>query len=551
MTEPTPPDMANSYTSRSISVTLPNSNESNGIDKLLRLELQAPSLAAKFLSEGVSSFVETADVTLKFVLLPATDLRKNTTVIFQGDGTSNESVEIDGEKVSVAARGRKVVAIVAQAKWSFADSSEKLRENFEKVKAIASNVLTASLFVQNPSFALGVEKMSVPVGYKVSINKSSAQHSFRKGGRVFHLERWKDKVECVFFDTNLMDWSTHGCRIIAKGFTQQSCTCNHTSAFAVMLSLYKVDLSPALIIFTNALEGISVLALLVTLLAFITLKSYISNELFLTHFSITLSLLLLHFSFMLGSLAVTAQNASACKFAAVFSHLWLITSAAWTLIESILLYRKTRNTSLSFNPFLHLKKILFAGWVIPVIYVSLCGTVGFLTNRYMDKADTLVDSSGVETEGKGQFAYDRCWLSTESLMILTVVIPLTVIYTTNAIIMVCVLRKARIMSKEAQKRERLSLTIDAKGGSGRHSDFITTCKATLILLPLLGVPWLIGLFVNIPGASSYFVAVHSTLNGLQGAFVAIVFCIIHRNLRKTVKRKLFSSLNDRQFAWKY
>lgn len=72
--------------------------------------------------------------------------------------------------------------------------------------------------------------------------------------------------------------------------------------------------------------------------------------------------------------------------------------------------------------------------------------------------------------------------------------------------------------------------------------FRHTAKGILILFPILGVPWLIGFLANIQISSMniIFQYVHVSLNGLQGVFIFVLYCIVSKEARSTLYRVINS-----------
>ncbi|XP_071941258.1 adhesion G-protein coupled receptor D1-like [Antedon mediterranea] len=129
----------------------------------------------------------------------------------------------------------------------------------------------------------------------------------------------------------------------------------------------------------------------------------------------------------------------------------------------------------------------------------------------------------------GDYNVDNlCWLSQETGMIWTFVAPVTVIVLINTGIMYVVVntiykRSGQMVGKSVKEKNTFKQLRKAARGA-------------VMLLPLMGTTWLIGPFA-IGSAGIPVDYLFNFLNGCQGIFIFIIYCVLENEIRDCFKKR--------------
>jgi hypothetical protein len=185
----------------------------------------------------------------------------------------------------------------------------------------------------------------------------------------------------------------------------------------------------------------------------------------------------------------------ACTIVAAILHYLFLSVFFWMLSEGVMLYL------MLVVVFSKLAKrwwfFFLLGWVPAIFPVAI--TVGITHDTYVNET---------------QF----CWLSSSNHVIWSFVVPMIIIVIINTIFLVMVIFNI-VKNRKNRPAKKLK-------GEKRVDLVITTIKASVILLPLLGVTWIIGLFA-INENTTVFAWLFVLCNAFQG--VAIFFFHVIRN----------------------
>ncbi|XP_064390034.1 adhesion G protein-coupled receptor L3-like [Halichondria panicea] len=316
-------------------------------------------------------------------------------------------------------------------------------------------------------------------------------------------------------------WETDGVAMMSQEWSADNktltitCNATHLTSFAVL-----VDLSGTLDAGNNdtgvsvtellALQivsyigcAISLICLLATIIFFVVMGSELFRKVhYFIHLNLSISLFLGYLMFVAG-IETARANHGACVFVAVWLHYFFLASFSWMLCEGIMLYL------MLVVVFSKLSEkwwfFLLVGYGLPVIPVVI--TVAVSTAGY-----------GVYTEG----ILNYCWLPTSNGVIWGFVGPMLAIIMVNlvflVIALVTVFRAARGSVKRGRtitgkRRESESMDI-----SERKTLFVKLLTSTLVLLPLLGVTWILGIF-TVNDNTTLFAWLFTIINSLQGLFI--------------------------------
>ena len=418
-----------------------------------------------------------------------------------------------------------------------------------------SSVLSLSVFVNETNSRIAKKSVSIKTVNDLKVTNDLYLQVERKSGRVIPLKAALSHT-CSFLNLeNGLDWSVEGCGLIHADDQAVTCGCNHTTSFGVILSMRTINIPSSISTVLTILESISILALVLTLVLLLWLKKSIRNDRTFVQINLSLSLLLLHLFFLLGGTDSVKAIPRSCKAFAVLSHFFSLSSAFWMLNEGIVLYVKISKQALSFSMKNILPVLVLIAWGMPIIIVIISAAIGFSSDTYLDE------------QPFGESMYYNCWLSVESKMILAVVIPLAVVFCVTTLIITkvafCIVKMSQNMRKmkPSVKKNQLSITDGEKEMTEikrkkkrtqtptvritpKHAS--DAVRAVLLLLPVLGIPWILSFLVNIENAEEVFIIIHGIINGLQGVFILFIYCVKNSQFRRSFKHKLsqYSSGNS-------
>uniref|UniRef100_F7AWP1 Adhesion G protein-coupled receptor D2 n=1 Tax=Ornithorhynchus anatinus TaxID=9258 RepID=F7AWP1_ORNAN len=283
-------------------------------------------------------------------------------------------------------------------------------------------------------------------------------------------------------------WSSVGCSVEVAHQDSTSCSCNHSTNFAVLLQVYEVQRSleeeSMLKTLTFIGCGVSFCALIITFVLFLAV-GVPKSERTTVHKNLIFALAVAEALLMFSEWAKT--NKVACFTVTALLHLFFLAAFAWMLVEGLLLWSKVVAVNMSED-----RRMVFyymTGWGLPVIIVGITLAISF--NEYV--ADTY------------------CWLNVQTDIIWAFVGPVLFVLMVNAFILIRVVvitvssarRRSRMLTPKYNLEKQIGIQIWA------------TAKPVLVLLPVLGLTWLCGMLVHVSVAWAY---VFITLNSLQSEY---------------------------------
>ncbi|XP_076803312.1 adhesion G-protein coupled receptor G2-like [Clavelina lepadiformis] len=417
--------------------------------------------------------------------------------------------------------------------------TEKQKTSDFTENMIVSDTIIISVFVLKNTSAEDIsplQKHSVAVEYTVTVQSNFVKDLWDQGRKIITDEL---DYACVFYDTNLSDWSTFGCEVLSSSGNnlQKTCSCNHTTAFSIMLTVRSIKIPASLQLTTRILEAVSILALAITSATVVGFRKVLPVERFVTEIGISASLMFMHIFFLMGDIAVAVQmdinSTTFCEISAVAAQYFTICTVAWMLSESVILFMKTRKSVMKFNGKSLTTKLLISGWIIPFLYVAVCAIAGFMTDSYMRNVAGEIHSS-ISCIGPEQKYYDQCWISKD--MSPSIIVPVGLILTINTGILISVVWVVRNLSLTAKNLQPRHMTKRKTSLFSKQSENVAALRGALLLLPVMGITWVLGFLVNIPRAEVVLASIHGVINGLQGLFVLIIFCIKNKEMRKAAIR---------------
>ncbi|XP_038064904.1 adhesion G protein-coupled receptor E3-like [Patiria miniata] len=320
---------------------------------------------------------------------------------------------------------------------------------------------------------------------------------------------------CAFWrkstNVSMGSWSDDGCHLVGSNESHVICSCNHLTNFAVLVRVVP-GVEPLPDVHTNILKILSIVGgvtsvtcLSITLIVYIWLKVYRSQTLVI-HANLAVSILISQIIFLVGIDATSSK--AVCKVVAALLHYSLLASFSWMMVEGANLYLKSTNI---FRTTIHVGLLFALGWVTPLPIVGL--SLGVLFNTYVSES--------------------YCWLSNENGLIWAFVAPVIIVILLNSCVLLNVIR--------------VFLSLEAMADKPKLKRIKAGARAVLLLTPLLGITWLIGLFVNVDGADVVVSYIFVILNSSQGVFIFVLHCALNEEVGKAFKlkrdklRKLHSS----------
>ncbi|XP_044120314.1 adhesion G-protein coupled receptor D2 [Neovison vison] len=316
---------------------------------------------------------------------------------------------------------------------------------------------------------------------------------------------------CAFWNFSISpdtggSWATAGCSVAALYEASTACFCNHSTNFAVLLQVYDVQRSAEEESLLRTLSfvgcGVSFCALATTFLLFLA-AGVPKSERATVHKNLTFSLASAE-GFLMASEWAKA-NKVACVAVTAVMHLLFLVAFSWMLVEGLLLWSKVVVVSMRPGPRMAL--YYTTGWGVPAAIVAV--TLALSPHDYV--------------------AAGHCWLNVHTDIIWAFVGPVLFVLTANTCILVRVVmvtvasarRRARMLSPRPCLQEQVRIQTWAM------------VKPVLVLLPVLGLTWLVGVLVHLSPAWAYAAV---GLNSFQGPYIFLVYAAYNGEVRSALQR---------------
>lgn len=278
------------------------------------------------------------------------------------------------------------------------------------------------------------------------------------------------EMYCVFWNENNSKWSDDGCKW-GGATNAEFCTCNHNSAFTILMSKNEETL-PYMKELTYVGLGISVISLVLCLIIEIlvwdtVVKSDISNFRHVAIFNIALCLLFAHCGF-LASAEPEKTPEQWCSILTVVKHFFFLAVFFWMLCLSFVILHQI------IFVFDHLQKRVFWGLSITLGYICpiLCVAITFITYN--------------NGEAGEYFSKKTCWLVYKGTLkgsIYAFILPVgTIVFINLFTLAVVIMKIATPTVSEAKARDEKEV---AK----------SMIKTIVFLSPVLGITWIFGFFI--------------------------------------------------------
>ena len=273
------------------------------------------------------------------------------------------------------------------------------------------------------------------------------------------------------------------------------CSVSHLTNFAVLGSAVSLNLTPgetlAIEIISYLLGSISILFLTISVLAYIILwirtrkqssANLFKKDAYVLHFNFAVALLLALVFFV--SSAGAYSNRTACLALTILQYYFWLSVFTASLVVGLYLLIKIFAWELE-RRFWYFLVPLSWGLPIPLVIITPAITHDYI----IDDIDEV------------------CWLSNEPRFVsLAFIIPMSAITLLNLVFLI------------------LTAITFFKASRGKGNKFVrlrSVLFATLLLVPLLGIPWLFSVVANIPTPATAFI--FTIIIGLQGVLFTILY----------------------------
>uniref|UniRef100_A0A8C9VUW4 Adhesion G protein-coupled receptor L4 n=1 Tax=Scleropages formosus TaxID=113540 RepID=A0A8C9VUW4_SCLFO len=326
--------------------------------------------------------------------------------------------------------------------------------------------------------------------YKVEHITFSLKHS-----QVSHV------TKCAFWEYSppIMKgrWATTGCERSHANRSHTTCSCNHLTHFAILMSSGR--LSPHVDILTRITQLGMIISLICLSMCIFTFWffSEIQSTRTTIHKNLCCSLFMGEFIFLVG-IKMSAHKLF-CSIVAMLLHYFFLAAFAWMCIEGIHLYLIVAGVIYN-KGFLHRNFYIF-GYGSPAVVVIISATLGYKyygTNK-------------------------ACWLSTENNFIWSFIGPACLIILVNLLAFGVIIYK--VYRHTAIKKPEIS-----------HYENIRSCaRGALALLFVLGATWTFGILhiLHETTATAYLFTI---FNVFQGMFIFIFLCVLSRKIQEEYYR---------------
>ncbi|KAM7387911.1 hypothetical protein PAMP_024122 [Pampus punctatissimus] len=312
-----------------------------------------------------------------------------------------------------------------------------------------------------------------------------------------------DVTKCAFWeyepDSLQGRWAIHGCKTVHVNSNATSCSCNHLTHFAILMSSGRANLEAHNTILTRITQLGMIISLICLSMCIFTFWffSEIQSTRTTIHKNLCCSLFMAEFIFLVGINMNTHKLF--CSVIAGLLHYFFLAAFAWMCIEGIHLYLIV--VGVIYNKgFLHRNFYIF-GYGSPAVVVAISATLGskyYGTNK-------------------------MCWLSTENNFIWSFIGPACLIILVNLLAFGVIIYK--VYRHTAVKKPEIS-----------HYENIRSCaRGALALLFVLGATWTFGV-LHILNETTLTAYLFTITNIFQGMFIFIFLCVLSRKIQEEYYR---------------
>ncbi|XP_060044398.1 adhesion G-protein coupled receptor F3 [Erinaceus europaeus] len=383
-----------------------------------------------------------------------------------------------------------------------------------------TNVSVTSLVLQNmdhrlpPNYGAGLgDSNHATPGLVLSISIMAGGQTFHQGEVIMDFGGTGDPAHCVFWDHVLFQgqggWSEEGCQVQVAG-PDTRCTCQHLTAFSVLMSRGAPPEDAALELLSRLGLGASLLALLLCLGVYrLVWRAVVRNTVaYLRHTAllhVVLCLLAADACFLAVTLLPPTPRSPLCLAAAFLCHFLYLATFFWMLAQALMLAHQLLFV------FHQLSKRRALSVMVALGYLCPGGLASVTLGLYVPRGRYLREGA--------------CWLDLKGGALYTFVLPVLAIVGANALVLAtAVLKLLRPSLSEGPQAER-------------RRALLGVVKALLVLTPIFGLTWGLGLATLLEKVSIVPHYLFTVLNTLQGVFILLFGCLMDKKVQEALFKR--------------
>ncbi|XP_074650732.1 adhesion G protein-coupled receptor L3-like isoform X2 [Tubulanus polymorphus] len=324
---------------------------------------------------------------------------------------------------------------------------------------------------------------------------------------VNHLRDNQYSPRCAFWDFEMPNggsWSTRGCKRVKTASDKNSttCSCNHMTNFAVLMSTVSVSDALGLHILTTVGCSCSIVCCIVCIIIYIVIDfklgklrpvpKSIPKERKTIVINMCAALAAGNLVLMTG--LEQTENRVVCATVSIVLHILWLAVFAFLLCQGVDLARKTLN----YRNFMkrqpdRSKWYAFGSWGMCILIVGVCFAL---------------------TQGEGYGNEYYCWLSVENGLIYAFIGPVMGVIIVNSVIVILLIR---VVAKSGGTTSP-NRSIKDKASQG--------LRALIPLVPSMGITWVFGILM-LDNSSTAFQYIFTLFNSLQGLTLFLVYVLFN------------------------
>ncbi|XP_076078443.1 adhesion G protein-coupled receptor L3-like isoform X4 [Mytilus galloprovincialis] len=356
--------------------------------------------------------------------------------------------------------------------------------------------------------SVGSDVMSVSFDKAIHNLAENISITFERNKKVKFID---PKISCGYWNFSSRIWTYDGCYLKMSDSKVSTCTCNHLTNFAILMSPSDVEISDAskkaLEIITFVGCGLSILGCFLTLIIYAVFWRFVKHEwaVILMHMCIVL---IIGYSVFLSATEETENDVACIIITGVLHYVFLVVFFLMlcngiSVARSVIYVFKTKS---------RLPIYIAVAWVVPLLIVGI--TLGI-------------------TRLKGYHSEKYCWLNTSNFVFMSFVGPALLIILMNIGTIIIVLRA--VYSRKGIQNE----TLKKKARDG--------IKCMVTLLPVLGLSWLFGILA-FNEDTIIFQYLFGITTSCQGLFIFIFHTVLSKKVqegfRQTMHRRRAKSMSN-------
>ncbi|KAG3267726.1 adhesion G protein-coupled receptor F3 [Ictidomys tridecemlineatus] len=356
-------------------------------------------------------------------------------------------------------------------------------------------------------------------GLVLVISIMAGGQAFTQAEVIMDFGDTDDFLHCVFWDHKLFGgeggWSGEGCRADAAIASPATwCICQHLTAFSILMSRQTVPENPVLDLLSQVGLGSSILALLVCLGVYrLVWRVVVRNKVaFFRHaalLNMVICLLAADTIFLGASFLPPGYLTPLCLATTFLTHFFYLATFFWMLAQALVLAHQLLFVFHQLSKHRVLSLMVILGYLCPLVFASV--TLGL----YLPQGQYL-------REGK-------CWLDGKGGAFYTFVGPLLAIVGVNGLVLATavlkLLRPSLSEGPPVEKRQAL----------------LGVIKALLILTPIFGLTWGLGLATLLEEVSTVPHYIFTALNSFQGVFILLFGCLTDKKVQEALRKRFCSN----------